>query len=131
MTAVMAYGPLGLATCGIGFGGILGAVSWHVVAMYAPALGLAPIVRRFGPVPLALVGLALVALAGFGALVIKDPAAIVAALIAVGIGWSLATTAAVIALHEGVPSRLMLAGHDATVLAAAVAGALAAGRIGV
>jgi hypothetical protein len=129
MTAVMAYAPLGLAGCGVAFGGVLGAVAWHVVAMYAPALALGPALRRIPSKWLISAGLALIA-SGVAAIVLFPAAApIVAALVAVGAGWSLATTAALVALHRAGPSRLALAGHDAAVLAAAVAGALAAGQI--
>ena len=65
-------------------------------------------------------------MAGAGATVISvaDAATIAAALIVNGVGWSLATSAAVVALHRKAPSRIAIAGHDAAILSAAVAGAM-------
>src|SRR5262249_42742276 len=37
MMAAMAFGPIGLAGCGVGFTTTVGIVAWHLVAMYAPA----------------------------------------------------------------------------------------------
>jgi hypothetical protein len=116
--AVMGFAPVGLARCGVGLAGTTGLVAWHVVAMYAPALLILPLLRLFRPAAVAAFGLALVA-AGTAGVLLRDPSAIFAALVAVGAGWSIATGAALAALHLKAPSRLQVAAHD---LAAAVGG---------
>lgn len=125
MTAIMVHAPLGLAACGIGLGGAVGAIAWHVVAMYAPAAAIGGLVNRYGALPTAGGGLLLVlgalGLAGLPATV----GGITIALVASGIGWSVATSAAVVALHQGGPSRTAIAGHDGLILLAAIGGAFA------
>lgn len=124
MTAMMVDAPLGLAACGIGLSGTVGVVAWHVVAMYAPAGAIGLLARRIGSLATAAAGLALMAGAAVTFVSAADAAAIAAALIVNGVGWSLATSAAVVALHAKAPSRVAIAGHDAAILAAAVAGAM-------
>ena len=124
MTAMMVEAPLGLAACGIGLSGTVGVVAWHVVAMYAPAGAIGVLARRLGSLPTAAAGLALMAGAGATVISVADAATIAAALIVNGVGWSLATSAAVVALHRKAPSRIAIAGHDAAILSAAVAGAM-------
>ena len=124
MTAMMVDAPLGLVACGVGFTGTVGIVAWHVVAMYAPAGAVGILTGRLGILPTAAIGLAVMGGAAVAMASAGDAGAIAAALIANGIGWSLATSASVVALHAAAPSRLGVAGHDAAILAAAVAGAL-------
>jgi len=126
MTATMVFAPLGLAGCGIGLAGAVGAVAWHVVAMYGPAGAIAFLVARFGALPPAISGIALIA--GAAATMTFAPPAgvtIVTALIVSGVGWSLATSGALVALHQSTPSRLAIAGHDAAILLAGIGGAFA------
>lgn len=129
MMSVMAFAPLGLAGCGVAFSGTVGAVAWHVVAMYAPAAALPLALRKFGASRIAASGLALIGLAVAGSLVVPLASGIVMALIAAGAGWSLATSAALVALHRAAPSRPAIAAHDACILLAGVAGAFASGAI--
>ncbi|MCS0503065.1 hypothetical protein [Ancylobacter mangrovi] len=125
MTSAMAGAPLSLAGCGIGVPAISGFVAWHVVAMYAPALAGGWIARRIGAAPLAMVALAGCLAAAAMVRLLPEAAGIVAAFLAVGAGWSLATLAATLMLHErGTPSRAQLALHDGALLIAALAGAL-------
>lgn len=130
MMGVMAFAPLGLAGCGFGLDATVGAVAWHLVAMYAPALLLARALDKIGETSVALTGLGLVALAAVASLAGQSATAIIIGLISAGAGWSIATTAAVAALHRNAPSRLGIAAHDATILAAGVGGALTAQFLG-
>jgi hypothetical protein len=127
MMAVMAFAPLGLADCGVAFTTTVGAIAWHLVAMYAPALALGVLAARLSANGIAGGGLALVAAAiavlGLGA----GEVAIFLALIAAGAGWSLATSGALLALHRAAPSRFAVAAHDFSIVLAGVAGALASG----
>jgi len=129
MMAVMAFAPIGLAGCGVGFSTTVGAVAWHLVAMYAPALILGVSVERLGARTVAGGGLALSGVAVLGLGVSPKEATIMFALVAAGAGWSLATSAAVLALHRNNPSRLAIAAHDACILAGGIAGAMAAGQL--
>ena len=129
MTAMMVHAPLGLDECGIGLPGTVGVVAWHVVAMYAPTAALGFLARRLGIMPIAFGGIALMGLAAIAAESLSGATSIAAALIVNGIGWALATSAAVVSLHRATPSRLAIAGHDAAILIAAVAGAMLSGWV--
>jgi len=127
MNLVMLAAPFSMIGCGVAAAGIFGAVAWHVVAMYAPALLLAPMSGRVSPRMLAALGLCVVALALVVFMNAREGAGFSAALVLLALGWCLATTAATLWLHEdAAPDRLMLAAHDATLFACAIAGALAA-----
>jgi MFS family permease len=129
MMAAMAFAPVGLAGCGVGFTATVGVVAWHLVAMYAPALALPVSVERLGLPTVAGLGLALSAVALLAMSLWPVAAGIALALISAGAGWSLATSAAVMALHRQSPGRIAIAAHDAFMLAAGIAGAIFAGRL--
>lgn len=127
MTALMVSTPLAMAACGISPVGVGGAVAWHVVAMYAPAVLIGPAVALAGVRGAAVTGLAAIALAGAGLAASSSAPAFSAALFVLGAGWGLATMASGLWLHRaGRPSPSQLAVHDATLFASALAGALAA-----
>ena len=130
MMGIMAFAPLGLAGCGLGLDATVGAVAWHLVAMYAPVLFLGAALDKAGEKSVAAAGLGLIILAAFASFAGHSASAIIIALIAAGAGWSIATTAAVAALHRNAPSRVGIATHDATILLAGVGGALAAQFMG-
>lgn len=120
MAGSMAAAPLGMAGCGIATGGIVGAMAWHVVAMYAPALVAGPLAERVGPLTVAAAGLLAAALgAGIG-LQATTGTGFGLALGLVGAGWSFATVGAT-AVVAGL-SRGRLALHDAAVAGGALAG---------
>lgn len=127
MNLVMLAAPFSMIGCGVGAAGVMGAVALHVVAMYAPALALAPFGARLNPKSVAALGLfvilgALLVFAGAG-----EAQGFAWALVLLAVGWSLATTGATAWLHrEAAPGRAMLAAHDGALFAAAIAGALAA-----
>jgi hypothetical protein len=129
MTAVMGFAPIGLAGCGLGFPATVGLVSWHLVAMYAPALAVGLLAERVGAAAVAGAGLVLGA-AALLASALASVAGIGVALVAAGAGWSLATSGAVLLLHRAPPGRIAIAAHDACVLAAGIAGAVFAGQLG-
>lgn len=127
MASSMVAAPLGLATCGVAVGTIGGIVAWHVVAMYAPALAAGMLAERLGTVPLALAGAGIAVTAAIVAHASHEIAGLTLAFLAVGIGWSLATSATSAWLHRtGVPARAHLALHDGALLLGALAGALLA-----
>jgi hypothetical protein len=129
MMAAMAFAPVGLAGCGVGFTTTIGVVAWHLVAMYAPAFSLMVPVERLGLRTVAGIGLSLSAVALLVMSFWPVASAIALALIGAGAGWSLATSAAVMSLHRRSPGPIAIAAHDACMLAAGIAGAFAAGRL--
>lgn len=130
MTLLMAAAPLAMAGCGLSPGLIFAGVSWHTVAMYAPALFTAHLPDRMTPPLIALTGLTLIAL-GVPVFALADEAvAFTVALTLLGAGWSVAVAGTTFWLHEnGPPSRIVLALHDGAVLLAALLGAILAGQV--
>lgn len=127
MTAAMVAAPGAMAGCGIAAPATFSAISWHVVAMYAPAFFCAALARRIGAQKLAGLGLALIALAWSVEAFANDYWRFAAALIIVAVGWSFATAGASLRLYgKARPSRAMLAAHDAVLFLSAIAGAMAA-----
>ena len=126
MTALMLAAPSAMASCGIGSTAIVGALAWHVVAMYAPGFGIAALAGLTGARVVALSGLILVLLARlvFAAAGAETAALFAVGLIVLAVGWSLATAASTLWLQAGgTPPRYVLALHDACLLASALAGA--------
>jgi MFS family permease len=127
MTAAMVAAPGAMAGCGIGVPTVLSAISWHVVAMYAPAFFTGLLARRLGAQAVAALGLALIASAWAIESVADDYWRFAAALVVVAIGWCFATAGASLRLYgRARPSRAMLAAHDAVLFLSAIVGALSA-----
>ena len=126
MTVLMLRTPFAMVGCGIGSGGVMGAIAWHVVAMFVPAPFVVFLARKMGTGTVALAGLALILAASVLARTAATQTGFAGVLVLIAIGWSLATAASTLALHEKGAPRLLLAGHDAVLFGAAVAGALAA-----
>jgi hypothetical protein len=127
MTAAMVAAPGAMAGCGISTPLAFSAISWHVVAMYAPAFFTGIFARRIGALATSACGLALIVAAWALEGAAHDYWRFAAALIIVAVGWSLATAGASLRLYARArPSRAMLAAHDALLFVAAIAGAVAA-----
>jgi MFS family permease len=127
MTAAMVAAPGAMAGCGIGVPIVFSAISWQVVAMYAPAFFTAALARRLGAQNVAALGLAFIAAAWAIEFFARDYWRFASALIAVAIGWSFATAGASLRLYRSAnPSRAMLAAHDAILFLSAIVGAAAA-----
>ncbi len=127
MTAAMVAAPGAMAGCGIGVATVFSAISWHVVAMYAPAFFTAGLARRLGAQSVAALGLALIAAAWALEFFARDYWRFATALIVVAVGWSFATAGASLKLYrDAKPSRAMLAAHDAILFLSAIAGAVTA-----
>jgi MFS family permease len=126
MTAAMVAAPGAMAGCGIGVPVVFSAISWHVVAMYAPAFFTGLLARRLGAQSVAALGLALIAAAWLIEASAHDYWRFAAALIVVAVGWSFATAGASLRLYgRANPSRAMLAAHDSVLFLSAIAGAIA------
>lgn len=130
MTALMLAAPSAMISCGIGTSGIVGALAWHVVAMYAPGFGIAALARLVGVRATAVAGLALVVAARVVLGSVQGQTGFAAGLVLLAIGWALATAASTLWLQAtGSAPRWVLALHDACLLGAALAGAFAAGQM--
>ncbi|MDB5508345.1 MAG: hypothetical protein JWL93_814 [Hyphomicrobiales bacterium] len=130
MTALMLAVPSAMATCGIGTTGIVGALAWHVVAMYAPGFGMAALGGRLGIRLTAVTGLGLVVAARLVLGQSADAMGFTIGLVVLAVGWSLATAASTLWMQAaGTPPRWVLALHDACLLGSALAGAWAAGAM--
>lgn len=130
MAALMAAAPLAMVGCGLPATIVVGAIAWHVVAMYAPSLILARLPPALTPAWPALGGAIVAALAAALFQWSTTSAAFSVSLILLGVGWSLATTGATLWIHRGgTPPQWLLPAHDFVLFASAVAGAAFAGRI--
>ena len=123
MTALMLAAPSAMMACGIPAAGIAGLLAWHVVAMYAPGFGIAPLASWIGAPATALLGLALVLVARLALGGAEAAALFGGGLVILAIGWSLATAGATLWLQRSTPPRSLLALHDLCLFAAALAGA--------
>ena len=127
MNLVMLAAPFSMIACGVTAAGVMGAVAWHVVAMYAPSFMLAPLAGRINTKWIAALGLLVILLALLVFIGAATAERFTASLVLLAIGWSFTTTAATAWLHEEAsPSRAMLAVHDGALFIAAIGGALAA-----
>jgi MFS family permease len=126
MALMMAASPIAMAHCGIGLGGRSEVISWHILAMYAPAAVLGFLPKQRGDV-FCLVGLAMLAAAIAVMMHLSSLIDFGVTLIAAGCGWSLTMFGAMLMLHaRGALARPMLALHDAALFGGAMIGALAA-----
>ncbi|MDP2358325.1 MAG: MFS transporter [Beijerinckiaceae bacterium] len=127
MNLLMLAAPFSMVTCGVTAAGVMGAVAWHVVAMYAPSFLLAPLAGRINAKWIAALGLLVILLALLLFIGAATAERFTASLVLLAIGWSFTTTAGTAWLHEEAsPSRAMLAVHDGVLFIAAIGGALAA-----
>jgi MFS family permease len=127
MGLMMAGSPHLMALCGIGLSGRSEIISWHNLAMYAPAalIGLT-LAKPKGEI-LCGIGLALLACAIAVLTRLTSFIDFGLVLIVAGSGWSLALYGATLAVHaKGALSRPLLALHDAALFSGAIVGALAA-----
>ena len=128
MVFAMAGVPLTMIGCGFSNSQIVHAVSWHTIAMYAPALLVGHAVMRFGCRPIIVCGMVLCGAMGLALLCDATSVNIPFYLIGMGLGWGLANAAATILLHEsGTPSRAILALNDSILFAASALGGWFAG----
>jgi hypothetical protein len=128
MTFLMVSAPLLMAGCGLGLGAAASAISWHVLAMYAPAAAIGAAGYRPPEAPTVFAGLALLTLGCVAAHFQTTAAGFDLALIIGGCGWSLATLGATLWIHaRGLPPRSLLALHDFGLFTGAICGALLAG----
>lgn len=126
MTALMGATPLAVIGCAPSEA-VVGAIAWHVMAMYAPSLVLAFLPRLALSGPLSAAG-CLLLMAGATTFMLSATAGgFAASATLVGAGWSLVMLGTTLWVHRNGPiSRWLLGLHDSTLLTGAILGALAA-----
>lgn len=131
MAVMMAGSPHLMMLCGIGLSGRTELISWHMLAMYAPAAILGLVIAKPKGEILCGLGLSLLALAVALLTRLHTMVDFGTVLIVAGAGWSLAMFGATLVLHaKGPASRLLLGLHDAALFSGAILGALAAAFLG-
>lgn len=127
MALMMAGSPSLMAHCGIGMAGRAEVISWHSLAMYAPAAILGLVFAKPKGEVLTAIGLALLAAAIFVLTKLTSFVDFGVVLIIAGCGWSLAMFGATLMVHaKGVLARPLLALHDGALFTGAILGAMAA-----
>jgi hypothetical protein len=127
MTAVMGAIPMVVIGCAPSEA-VVGAVAWHVMAMYAPSLVLTFFPRLALPVHLSVAG-CLLLLAGAAVFLLSAAVGGFSAGAAfVGTGWSLVMLGTTLWIHRNGPvPRRRLGLHDGILLTGAILGTLGAG----
>jgi MFS family permease len=129
MTALMGATPIAVIECAPSEA-VVGAVAWHVMAMYAPALALAVLPKAAHPVPLSAGGSLLLAAGAFAFALSNSVVGFSVSAALVGTGWSLIMLGTTLWVNgKGPVSRWLLGLHDGALLTGAVLGAFAASTL--
>ncbi|WP_262272470.1 hypothetical protein [Microvirga yunnanensis] len=126
MTALMGATPIAVVGCAPSEAAV-GAVAWHVMAMYAPSLLMAFLPRLARPVHLSVTGGLLLAAGAAAFMLSTDAGGFSLGAACVGGGWSLVVLGTTLSLHGSGPvPRWLLGLHDGISLIGAILGTLAA-----
>ncbi|UVF17552.1 hypothetical protein HPT29_013425 [Microvirga terrae] len=126
MTALMGATPIAVIGCAPSEAAV-GAVAWHVMAMYAPSLLLAFLPRLALPVHLSVTGGLLLAFGGAAFMLSTNASGFSLGAACVGGGWSLVVLGTTLWVHRnGSLPRWLLGLHDGAALTGAILGTLAA-----
>lgn len=108
MVAVMAVAPVHLAAHGHGLGTVGVIVAVHVAGMFLPSPVSGWMADRVGPAPVAVSGLALIAVSGIAGFVLDTGGTIpaTAVLLTLGMGWNLGVVGGSTLLAASVPAPL-------------------------
>jgi MFS family permease len=88
MGLLMSATPIAMAQCGHPFSAVALVLEWHVVGMYAPSFFTGALIRRFGALPIMVIGLLLNIACVMVALSGVDLMHFMVALITLGLGWN-------------------------------------------
>lgn len=94
MNLVMTATPLAMVGCGLPVSSAALAIQWHILGMFGPSFVTGRLITRYGRIPIAVAGFALMALCGAVALAGLDVLHFYAALILLGVGWNFAFVSA-------------------------------------
>ncbi|WP_417811043.1 MFS transporter [Thalassospira alkalitolerans] len=101
MILVMTATPLAMKFCGFDFDTGANVIRWHIIGMFLPAFVAGPMIDRFGPRLMAVIGAgALVLSVGFAVSGISFLAFLISSFL-LGIGWNLMLLAGTALLGEG------------------------------
>lgn len=101
MILVMTATPLAMKFCGFDFDTAANVIRWHIIGMFLPAFVAGPMIDRFGPRLMAVIGVgALVLSVGFAVSGISFSAFLISSFL-LGIGWNLMLLAGTALLGEG------------------------------
>jgi MFS family permease len=124
MTALTGATPIAVIGCAPSEA-VVGAVAWHVMAMYAPALALAVLPQAARAVPLSAGGSVLLAVGAIAFALSSSAGGFSVSAALVGSGWSLIMLGTTFWVNDRGPvSRWLLGLHDGALLTGAVLGAL-------
>ncbi len=88
MSLLMSATPIAMAQCAHPFSAAALVLEWHVLGMYVPSFFTGALIKRFGALPVMVVGLALNIVCVLIALSGVDLMHFLAALITLGVGWN-------------------------------------------
>ncbi|KFG70898.1 hypothetical protein [Microvirga sp. BSC39] len=129
MTALMGATPIAVIGCAPSEA-VVGAVAWHVMAMYAPSLILAVLPQAARPRLLSSGGCFLLATGAYAFAVSNSAGGFSASAALVGMGWSLIMLGTTLWVNgKGPVFRWLLGLHDGALLSGAVLGAFLAGAL--
>ena len=90
MNLVMTATPLAMAACSFTPDDASNSIRWHILAMFGPSFFTGNLIARFGRVPMALIGLVLLAGCAAAALSGITLTHFIVAMVALGLGWNFA-----------------------------------------
>lgn len=133
MTILMNAAPVAMQhTYHMHFHQSVTAIQWHIFSMYAPSFITGPLIKRFGPFPVSLMGIGVFLAASTIASIDNEYTSFVATLILAGIGWNFCYLAGSYLLVQASPARYKstIQGiNDVIIYSVNVAGSLSAGII--
>jgi predicted MFS family arabinose efflux permease len=94
MNLLMAATPIAMQICGLPFSDVAWVLEWHVIGMFAPGFFTGHLIKRFGPLPIMAIGLALNIVCVVIALSGVEFKQFLAALFLLGLGWNFLFTGA-------------------------------------
>lgn len=100
MALVMTATPLAMAAKNMAFSDTVWVIQWHILGMYGPAFFTGNLIRRFGTLPIMLIGAALSAACAVVNLMGESVTYIWLALLSIGIGWNFLFTGATTLLTD-------------------------------
>jgi MFS family permease len=100
MSFMMTAAPIAMIACGHSIGDAALGIQWHVLAMFGPSFFTGRLIARYGTVPMALLGLLLIAGAAIAGLTGLSVANFWIALILLGLGWNFAFVASTTMVAE-------------------------------
>jgi predicted MFS family arabinose efflux permease len=94
MNLLMAATPIAMQVCGLSFSDTAWVLEWHVIGMFAPGFFTGHLIKRYGPLPIMAVGLALNVACVLIALTGVEFKQFLLALFLLGLGWNFLFTSA-------------------------------------